>query len=158
LSNNILIRTIKQSDIPAILELYNDGFEDWVVSKYSKFEPLKFKKTILQAYNQMMTNNLTQIYVGEKDKECIGILVCDVESFPMSSQLYGMVDLIHINKKFRQSTLFLKFIRKAEQWSTDCGFSQMLWGFNESEQVEKLKSVFNKKGYRPYEYFYIKTL
>lgn len=158
MSSKILIRTATPSDIPAILEFYNESFEDWVVSKYSKFEPLEFKKTILQAYNQMLTNNLTQMYVGEKDKDCIGLLVCDVESFPMSSQLYGMVDLIVINKKFRDSTLFLKFIRKAEQWSTNCGFSQMLWGFNESEQVEKLKSVFNTRGYRPYEYFYIKTL
>ena len=158
MSSKILVRTATPSDLIDMLDLYDAGFAPWIVSKYAKYEVGAFKAELYNLYTQMTTNNLTQIYVGECDDKCVGFIVCDVECFRASSQVYATVAWFTISEEYRNSILFLKFIRVAEEWAKRSGLAIMNWGFNASKYSERLRSLFEKKGYEPFEYQYLKHL
>lgn len=156
--SGIYVRTAKDTDLLDIVELYHKGFKHWIVSKYSKPEVGAFKGELYRCYKEMLTNNLTHMYVGVHEGKCIGFIICTVEEFPASSQLFATVCWFHISQEHRSSHLFLKLFRKAEEWAKKSGFTIMNWGFNQSKYSDKLKSIMTKKGYEPYEYQYLKHL
>ena len=108
------VRTATSKDLLDIVELYNKGFKHWIVSKYSDFEVGAFKGELYRCYKEMLTNNLTHMYVGIVDEKCVGFIICTVEEFPASSQLFSTVCWFHISQEHRTSTVSYTHLRAHE--------------------------------------------
>lgn len=147
-----------------IVETYSDKYRGEVAQIVENFhaESLgeydsEFKKeVILKTIVDMEPTQSGHAFLLIIDGRCEGI-IAGLGVVSMFNQKKIFQELIwYVNKEYRSKGVFL--LKKAEECLKSLGFENMIMAVMENSKTEKIKSLYERMGYRTMETHFIKAL
>lgn len=155
---NILIRELKDSDIPVLLPHLQEMFVMHDTAEPDLFEPHSFSTEQIEEYlGEALTNENEKVFIAEVDGKLAGTIRAEIKTPPTfyKHKKIGYLDDLVVLQDFRRKGIAKALIEKASDYlhKKDISIIELkIYEFNDASQ-SLVKSIGFKK---TFSYFYKK--
>lgn len=138
---NLIVRPLKKSDVPALLELYRQYDTD--------IPPQEAEKAILETWPKIEQNENIFYLAGEYDQQMVSTcFLLIIPQFTRSGRPYGLIENVITHPSFRKQGVATAVLESAIQlaWNHDCVQVMLLTGNKKPEATRLYEKVGFKQG------------
>ena len=150
------IRKAVLNDIPDLLEL---GVQLYEATPYKDAIPLDLKKARFSFEKYILMDDLESIVlVAVHNGEVVGGIAGVLFQPPFGKETYAAELFMYLEPNSRKTRLGADLMDAYENWAKVVGASAIQYPFFLNHHPEKLKRIYERKGFKPEETLYYKNL
>jgi len=147
------IRKAVYSDYEGITTIISEFFDESIRSFLFELDPVSSFKT----FEIMLEHHIVVIAI--EDDKVVGIIAGTLAPADFNYEVIIATELIwFVTKKKRNSSLGIKLLNAFEKITEEHGATHIAMAYMENLQPEKVKDFYVKRGYKPLQTQYIRSL